>query len=65
MSAKHVAHEPATEAKKMSTERANAQRASSTPMNVPDAIPSRALPEGFRYATAACGLRRKNRLDWA
>ncbi len=32
-------------------------------MNVPDSIPSRALPNGFRYGAAACGLRRKNRLD--
>src|ERR1700683_4173512 len=32
-------------------------------MNVPDTIPVNALPKGFRYASAACGLRRKNRLD--
>ncbi len=34
-----------------------------TPLNVPEPIPARALPKGFRYAAAACGLRRKNRLD--
>ncbi len=32
-------------------------------MNVPDTIPANALPKGFRYASASCGLRRKNRLD--
>src|SRR5690349_13482244 len=32
-------------------------------MNVPSAISPSALPKGFRYASAACGLRRKNRLD--
>ena len=64
MSAKHVAHESATEAKKMSTaEQTQTSAPAPTPMNVPDTIPSRALPRGFKYATAACGLRRKNRLD--
>ncbi len=64
MSAKHVAHEAATEAKKMSAaEQTQSSAPAPTPMNVPDSIPSRALPKGFKYATAACGLRRKNRLD--
>jgi glutamate N-acetyltransferase/amino-acid N-acetyltransferase len=64
MTAKHVARESATEAKKMSTaEQTQASAPAPTPMNVPDSIPSRALPRGFKYATAACGLRRKNRLD--
>jgi glutamate N-acetyltransferase / amino-acid N-acetyltransferase len=64
MKAKHVAHEAATEAKKMSAaEQAQSNAPAPTPMNVPDSIPSRALPKGFQYATAACGLRRKNRLD--
>src|SRR5579863_10478640 len=64
MSAKHVAHESATEAKKLSSaEQAQTSAPAPTPMNVPDSIPSRALPKGFKYATAACGLRRKNRLD--
>ncbi len=62
MSAKPGAHEPGSEPKKMSTMEQSAAP-SSTPMNVPDAIPSRALPKGFRYGAAACGLRRKNRLD--
>ncbi len=35
----------------------------SMPINVPEPIPSNALPKGFRFAAAACGLRRKNRLD--
>ena len=30
---------------------------------MPEPIPSKALPRGFRFAAAACGLRRKNRLD--
>jgi glutamate N-acetyltransferase / amino-acid N-acetyltransferase len=34
-----------------------------TPLNVTEPIPARALPKGFRFAAAACGLRRKNRLD--
>jgi glutamate N-acetyltransferase/amino-acid N-acetyltransferase len=34
-----------------------------TPLNVPEPIPAQALPKGFRFAAAACGLRRKNRLD--
>ena len=32
-------------------------------MNVPETVTAIALPKGFRYASAACGLRRKNRLD--
>jgi glutamate N-acetyltransferase / amino-acid N-acetyltransferase len=32
-------------------------------MNVLDTVTAIALPKGFRYASAACGLRRKNRLD--
>jgi glutamate N-acetyltransferase / amino-acid N-acetyltransferase len=64
MSAKHVAHEAATEAKKMSAaEQTQSSAPAPTPMNVPDSIPARALPRGFKYATAACGLRRKNRID--
>jgi glutamate N-acetyltransferase/amino-acid N-acetyltransferase len=64
MSAKHAAHESASEAKKMSTaEQTQSSASAPTPMNVPDSIPARALPRGFQYATAACGLRRKNRLD--
>jgi glutamate N-acetyltransferase/amino-acid N-acetyltransferase len=64
MTAKHVAHEAATEAKKMSAaEQTQSSAPAPTPMNVPDSIPARALPRGFKYATAACGLRRKNRLD--
>jgi glutamate N-acetyltransferase/amino-acid N-acetyltransferase len=34
-----------------------------TAINVPETIPLATLPKGFRYASAACGLRRKNRLD--
>lgn len=34
-----------------------------TALNVPETIPLATLPKGFRYASAACGLRRKNRLD--
>ena len=60
MTAKHATHE----AKSLSpAEQAQAGTSASSPMNVPDAIPARALPKGFRYAAAACGLRRKNRLD--
>ena len=33
------------------------------PLNVPETIPLATLPKGFRYSAAACGLRRKNRLD--
>jgi glutamate N-acetyltransferase/amino-acid N-acetyltransferase len=32
-------------------------------MHVPEIIPSASLPKGFRFSSAACGLRRKNRLD--
>jgi glutamate N-acetyltransferase / amino-acid N-acetyltransferase len=32
-------------------------------MQVPEAIAPSALPKGFKFAAAACGLRRKNRLD--
>src|ERR1019366_896531 len=64
MTAKHAAHESASEPKKMSTaEQTQSSAPAPTPMNVPDSIPARALPKGFQYATAACGLRRKNRLD--
>jgi glutamate N-acetyltransferase / amino-acid N-acetyltransferase len=34
-----------------------------SPINVPDAVKSHLLPKGFRFSSAACGLRRKNRLD--
>jgi glutamate N-acetyltransferase/amino-acid N-acetyltransferase len=60
MKKKPAAHEPE---KMTPSEQAQAGAPSPTPMNVPDAIPSRVLPKGFRYAAAACGLRRKNRLD--
>ncbi len=33
------------------------------PINAPETIPLATLPKGFRYSSAACGLRRKNRLD--
>jgi glutamate N-acetyltransferase/amino-acid N-acetyltransferase len=62
MSAKKIAHATDSEPKKMSSAEQTAST-SSTPMNVSDAIPVRALPKGFRYGAAACGLRRKNRLD--
>ncbi len=60
MTKKHDAHEPE---KLTAAEQVQAGAPSPTPMNVPDAIPVRVLPKGFRYAAAACGLRRKNRLD--
>ena len=60
MTPKHATHE----AKTLSpAEQAQPGTSASSPMNVPDAIPTRTLPKGFRYAAAACGLRRKNRLD--
>ncbi|MGH9594827.1 MAG: bifunctional ornithine acetyltransferase/N-acetylglutamate synthase, partial [Bryobacteraceae bacterium] len=46
-----------------SAEQVQSSAPAPTPMNVPDAISSRVLPKGFTYAAAACGLRRKNRLD--
>lgn len=48
---------------KTATAAAPAPVTSLDPMNVPSAIPIGTLPKGFRYASAACGLRRKNRLD--
>jgi glutamate N-acetyltransferase/amino-acid N-acetyltransferase len=64
MTTKRSAHQPASEPAQMSaTEQAQTTVPNPTPMNVPDAIPVRALPKGFRYGAAACGLRRKNRLD--
>jgi len=64
MTAKRSAHQPASEPAQMSaTEQAQTTVPNPTPLNIPDAIPSRALPKGFRYGAAACGLRRKNRLD--
>src|ERR1700758_1126662 len=39
------------------------QPAALDPMQVPEEISAAALPKGFRYNSAACGLRRKNRLD--
>lgn len=60
MTPKQGTHEP----KPLSaTEQTRTGASASSPMNVPDAIPARLLPKGFRYAAAACGLRRKNRLD--
>jgi glutamate N-acetyltransferase/amino-acid N-acetyltransferase len=55
MSAKKAAVSP--------TEPSKTTARTTTPLNVPEPIPSKALPKGFRFAAAACGLRRKNRLD--
>jgi glutamate N-acetyltransferase/amino-acid N-acetyltransferase len=45
------------------TEPSKTAAPTTTPINVTETIPARALPKGFRFAAAACGLRRKNRLD--
>lgn len=64
MTGKRIAHKEASEPKKMSTaEQVQTSVPAPTPMNVPDSISSRMLPKGFAYGAAACGLRRKNRLD--
>jgi len=61
MSAKKTPHDPASEAKKLTSAEQSAPPP--TPMNVPNAISARLVPKGFRFGAAACGLRRKNRLD--
>ncbi|MFZ0818449.1 MAG: bifunctional glutamate N-acetyltransferase/amino-acid acetyltransferase ArgJ [Candidatus Acidiferrales bacterium] len=45
------------------TEASGGAAPTTTPLSVPEPIPAQALPKGFRFAAAACGLRRKNRLD--
>jgi glutamate N-acetyltransferase / amino-acid N-acetyltransferase len=61
MTAKHAPQEPEKMSPAEQVESAAA--AATAAINVPDVVPSRAVPKGFRYAYAACGLRRKNRLD--